>query len=234
MSKRRSRSSAAVKPRHRWGSLVLLLAVLAAAVILVPRLHTLQQPALGVTVCLDAGHGGYDTGCTVDELKESEQNLSLALAVQQEMERRGITVILTRSDDTYISLEERAELANSAGADYFISLHRNSAAAAEASGIEIWYSSAASETTKVLAAEAEAALVEAGVSNDRGAHSGSQSDPNEDYAVCRLTQMPAILIEMGFMTSSEDNGLFLSNQQVYAKALADAVVSCWEQSQSGS
>ena len=76
----------------------------------------------------------------------------------------------------------------------------------------------------------EEELIAAGVSQSRGCHSGSQSDPAQDYAVCRLSRMPAVLIEMGFITSEEDNRLFEKNQSAYAQAITEAVLSVHEES----
>ncbi len=219
-----------VKSRTRSGWLlragVLVLAALVCAGVVWVR--ALRESGAGMVVCLDPGHGGYDEGCSNGELKESEQTLALALAVRDAMEKRGITVVMTRADDTYVALDERAAIANEAGADYFISIHRNAVESGDASGIELWTSSSGSEVTYALAEALEQQLVDAGVSQSRGCRSGSQGDTSEDYAVCRLTQMPAVLIEMGFITSDEDNSLFEENQSAYAKAITKAVLEIWD------
>ena len=90
----------------------------------------------GNTVCIDAGHGGYDVGATNGERYEKDDNLRLAKAVEAELKARGINTIMTRSDDTYVSLEDRCKTANKKKADLFISLHRNSADSG--CGFEIW------------------------------------------------------------------------------------------------
>lgn len=220
-----------VKTRKRSRRLPMIVALVLAVLLCGGgiRMLFLQGSGTGMVVCLDPGHGGYDEGCSNGELKESEQTLELALAVRNAMEKQGIKVVMTREDDTYIALDERAAIANRAGADYFLSIHRNSLASGDASGIELWTSSAGSETTYALSAALERQLIHAGVSQSRGCHSGSQSDSTEDYAVCRLTQMPAVLLEMGFITSEEDNQLFESNQTAYAKAITDAVLEIWNE-----
>ncbi len=178
-------------------------------------------------VCIDPGHGGSDQGTSYQGRLESEDNLALALAVREAMEAQGITVVMTREDDTYISRADRAAIANNAGADFSLSLHRNASADGSGSGIEIWYSTAASAATVTWAARVEDALVAAGVSGSRGCHSGSQTNPYEDYDVCRLTRMPALLVEMGFLQNEEDNRLFDSQMEDYAEALTDAVLAVW-------
>lgn len=187
----------------------------------------------GLVVCIDPGHGGNDKGCIYQGAYESDQNLELALAVRDAMVRRGIQVVMTRTDDTYVALEERANIANQAGADFFLSLHRNSLETGQASGIEIWHSSRAGSDTIAYAQCVEQHLIAAGVSKSRGCRGGSQTDPNEDYAVCRLTTMPAVLVEMGFMTDETDNRLFETNMEAYAEAFADAVLESWAAGQAG-
>ncbi|MCD8086791.1 MAG: N-acetylmuramoyl-L-alanine amidase [Clostridiales bacterium] len=180
-------------------------------------------------VCIDPGHGGSDQGTSYQGRLESEDNLALALAVREAMEAQGITVVMTREDDTYVSRTDRAAIANASGADFFLSLHRNASSDGSGHGIELWYSTRASATTVRWAAQVEEVLVAAGVSGSRGCHSGSQSDPNEDYDVCRLTTMPALLVEMGFIQNEEDNRLFDNRMEDYAQALTDAVLAVWKE-----
>lgn len=186
------------------------------------------EPQWDITVCLDPGHGGKDPGThAADGTLEKDDVLRLALAVREAMEAKGIQVVMTREDDTFVELEQRPAIANEAGADYFLSFHRNSAEI-DAQGVEIWYSGSAGEETVALAEQIETGLTAAGISRDRGAHAGSQSGYG-DYAVCRLSEMPAILIEMGFMNNEEDNRLFNDNMEAYAEALADAVLENYQQ-----
>ncbi|MCD7920730.1 MAG: N-acetylmuramoyl-L-alanine amidase [Clostridiales bacterium] len=216
-----------------------ILLIAAAAAALLMFLETDGLPTLSASspsptadsgsfvVCIDPGHGGSDQGASYQGRLESEDNLALALAVREAMEAQGITVVMTREDDTYVSRAERAAIANDAGADFFLSLHRNASSDGSGSGIEIWYSTAASATTVDWAAQVEDALAAAGVSGSRGCHSGSQTNPNEDYDVCRLTKMPALIVEMGFLQNEEDNRLFDSRMEDYAEALTDAVLAVW-------
>ena len=77
-------------------------------------------------IVLDAGHGGEDPGAIYKDCKEKDDNLSLALAVGKILEDNGIDVVYTRNTDIYQTPFEKARFANEAGADYFISFHRNS------------------------------------------------------------------------------------------------------------
>lgn len=180
------------------------------------------------TVCLDAGHGGVDAGCATEERYERDDNLRLTLAIQEAMEAQGIQVILTRSDDTYLSLEDRCAIANEAEADFFLSLHRNYASGI-AYGVEVWKSHNASDEASALADAVSAALEEVGVQRNRGIHTGSQSSDQEDYYVLRSTSMPSLLIEMGFLENAEDNRLFDTYLNDYAEAITQAVLDTYEE-----
>jgi N-acetylmuramoyl-L-alanine amidase len=91
-------------------------------------------------VALDAGHGGEDTGALgAGKLKEKEVALTLVLALKEQLEKLGFEVILTRSDDTFIPLWDRAKIANEAGADLFLSMHLNAARARAAKGSEVYF-----------------------------------------------------------------------------------------------
>lgn len=177
---------------------------------------------LGITVCLDPGHGDYDPGGNYGSRLEKDDVLKLGLAVRDAMETKGIEVIMTRDDDSYPTLTERCTIANEAGVDYFISIHRNSADV-EASGIEIWTANAASSESTALAQAVDDGLVEVGVAKNRGVSAGSQ-DGRGDYMVLRNTEMPSVLLEMGFIENYEDNLYFDKYIDEYAEAIAQAVV----------
>lgn len=178
-----------------------------------------------ITVCLDPGHGGKDPGCDYEKdgstILEKDETLQMVLAIKEAMEAQGINVILTREDDTFIELEDRAGIANDAKADYFISIHRNTLESGHANGVEIYYAPGASDETIAFAGNVEEALTGAGISRDRGIMEASM-------VVCRLSEMPAILVEMGFVMDEEDNTLFYKNMDAYAQAITNAVLSSYE------
>ncbi|MEG0570362.1 MAG: N-acetylmuramoyl-L-alanine amidase, partial [Oscillospiraceae bacterium] len=88
------------------------------------------------TICLDPGHGGKDAGAVNGSRYEKNDNLRIAFALETVLKRQGFNVLLTRKDDSYVSLEERARIANKNSADLFLSLHRNSFSKPDANGIE--------------------------------------------------------------------------------------------------
>ena len=126
---------------------------------------------------------------------------------------------MTRQDDSEVSLEERCALANDFSSDLFVSIHRNSAGSA-AQGVEIWISSDADRTSRKMASELLTALGSVGISSDRGVKKGTASNSEKDYYVNKNTNMPSCLIELGFITSDEDNSLFDRNLDDYMKQAA--------------
>lgn len=94
----------------------------------------------GVTICLDPGHGGNDSGAIgVNNVYEKNLALKIAQYCKQELEKYNCHVVMTRTGDTNPSLEDRANFAKSQGAQYLISIHLNSAAGGGAVGAEVYY-----------------------------------------------------------------------------------------------
>ena len=170
-------------------------------------------------VVIDAGHGGYDNGAAFEGRLEKDDNLRLALAVRQHLEAMGIPTLMTREDDTFIPLPDRANMANQAGARLFLSLHRNSYTehTPSAHGVENIVYLTAPVATEEMARLVLDEVVRVGVQADRGVTRG-------DYYVLRRTQMPAMLLEMGFIIDPEDNRLFDEKMEEYAAAIARGVV----------
>lgn len=128
---RRSKTARKVKGFGKISFFVLILTFAIFTALLVTAAVHMPKKS-GNTVCIDAGHGGYDVGATNGERYEKDDNLRLAKAVEAELKARGINTIMTRSDDTYVSLEDRCKTANKKKADLFISLHRTVPTAAAA------------------------------------------------------------------------------------------------------
>ena len=181
-------------------------------------------------VVIDPGHGGSDVGAEYGGRYEKDDNLALALLVEDELKEQGIDVVLTRDDDLFVSLGKRCVIANRKKAQLFVSLHRNSAKGAK--GVEIWVSSDSPEADKALAESILNGLDEAGISKNRGVKSG-YAQGNGDYYVNSHTDMPSCLVELGFINNDEDNLLYDGNLEVYAEAIAAAIADNLEQTQKG-
>lgn len=181
-------------------------------------------PPTGILVCIDPGHGGNDGGTGDPEKRlEKTDNLTLAEALKHEMELAGIEVVMTREEDKYVSLDDRCYIANRSGANYLISLHRNSFDG-EVKGVEVWRSHNANDEALTFAENVHDGLIDVGISNDRGVRMGSQSNPNFDLQMNRNTEMPSVLVELGFIDVDEDNELYDTNMKAYCRSMAQAVL----------
>lgn len=177
---------------------------------------------VGPIVCIDPGHGGADVGAVgPDDRYEKDDNLTLALAVQKELEEKGVAVLMTREDDRKLSLEDRCYIANKEKATLFVSIHRNSAERKSANGIEIW--TANNGTGNQMATYIYEGLKMVGMQTDRGIQRGTSDSGNSDYYVNKHTNMPSCLLEMGFITNEEDNRLLDVHMEEYAKAIAEGI-----------
>ena len=92
-----------------------------------------------IVVCIDAGHGGTDAGAINNNRYEKDDTLKIAKLIEKYLKEQGIKTVMTRTNDTYVSLRERCKIANKKRADLFISIHRNSAE--QGNGVEIWTNS---------------------------------------------------------------------------------------------
>ena len=173
-------------------------------------------------VCIDAGHGGSDPGALGENRQEKDDNLRLSLIVRDLLEERGYTVVMTREDDSDVSLSERCKIANRARASLFVAIHRNSSSGS-GKGMELWVHSSHPTDDTLLAENIMENLRLVGFSADRGINFGYREGENMNYYINRNTKMPSCLIEVGFITSDEDNKYFDENLNAYAKAIADGI-----------
>lgn len=168
-------------------------------------------------IMLDAGHGGSDPGAVYNGRQEKDDALQLTLVVGEILENNGIDVSYTRTTDIYQTPFEKAQIANAAGVDYFISFHRNSSPRAnQYNGVEVLlYDKSGIKyemAENILGALGEIGFREIGVKERPG------------LVVLRRTKMPALLVEAGFINSDEDNRLFDENFQEMAQAIAEAIL----------
>ena len=181
-------------------------------------------------IVIDPGHGGGDGGAVNQSNTrfEKDDNLRLGMAVKQAFAKYpDIEIIMTRETDVFLGLQNRCDIANEANADFFISLHRNSAE--EGNGVEIWIESDTGSDNawdKLMAEYILDWLTEVGVSKRRGIQNGFRNTASKDsnYYVNQYTNMPSCLVEMGFMTAEIDNQNFDQHLNEYAEAIASAMV----------
>lgn len=154
------------------------------------------------SVVIDAGHGGEDSGAVSDGYIEKEWNLDTARACANELVENGVYVYETRTDDVFVSLEDRAYLANSNNVDYFISIHHNSSNSGEADRGEIIYSIRDGKS-KQLALSIEEELKSIGQTNVK-TYTRTNGVGTDYYSVLRNTRVSAIIIEVCFIDNPED------------------------------
>ncbi len=171
---------------------------------------------MAATIVIDAGHGGSDGGAVYNGRLEKDDNLRLALAVGNLLEQEGYNVVYTRTEDVFDSPGEKARIANRSGADYFVSFHRNSSPYPNTySGVEtLVYSD--SGVRGELARSVNAELERVGFNN-----LGVKERTN--LTVLKRTDMPAILIEAGFLNTEADNQTFDNNFNSIARAIATGI-----------
>lgn len=176
-------------------------------------------------VCVDAGHGGRDCGAEGDGTGyEKDDNLKMALALKNALEKRGITVYMTRDSDKEVSKEERVALANNVKADLMISVHRNEYGDDSVKGFETWVHSSRPEDSTDAAKKIQNALKNTGYIKDRGVKFGSQTSTEEDLYINNHCKGPSVLLEMGFMSNADDNYLHRNKTDELADAVAEAVL----------
>lgn len=171
---------------------------------------------MAVKIVIDAGHGGYDAGATYNGRREKDDTLALALAVGEILEAQGYDVIYTRTDDVYDSPVQKARIGNESGADFFVSIHRNSSPSPnQYNGVQtLIYNNAGLKA--VMAENVNNELEQVGYRNINVVE-------RPDLAVLRRTKMPAILVEAGFINSDEDNNLFDTKFSETAEAIARGI-----------
>lgn len=173
-----------------------------------------------IVVVVDPGHGGRDPGAVgIGGIHEADIVLDIAKRVATLIEAEGLQAVLTRSDDREVDLAPRVDLSDAVNADVFVSIHANaiSMSRPDVNGIETYYyySSAAARLAETI----HTSLLNATGMNDRGVRQAR-------FYVLTETSMPAVLVEVGFVTGREDavrlNNATSRNQ--IAEAIADGIL----------
>lgn len=183
------------------------------------------------TVVLDPGHGGRDCGAiAVNGTYEAHLNLRIAAMVKSNLEAAGCNVIITRTGDTNMSLDDRQAFARRAGGDIFVSLHNNSSPSNSLCGTEVYYYRA---NSKSLASSIHSRLASAW----RGAYADkpemiSRIVPNDGgvrfypFRVIRIEECPSVLIECGYLSHPIEAEYVCNDsvQQSLASAIANGII----------
>jgi N-acetylmuramoyl-L-alanine amidase len=175
-----------------------------------PTLRTLN----GTIIVVDPGHGGHDPGARgLSAVAEESINLNVAMRLARLLEERGAKVITTRNSDRFISLDDRAALADRTRADLFVSVHADSSRRPGVSGATVYISRNAAGSSREAARSIVAALEQAGI-ECRGVQRAG-------FRVLVGHSRPAVLIECGFLTNRADAARL--NSSSYQDRLAAAI-----------
>lgn len=200
----------------------------------------------GMTICLDPGHGGSDSGANAFGTKESDLTLKIAQYCKEELAKYDVNVVMTRTTDTRLSeeaamdLKNRVEVAKKAGASYFISIHINSATNSAANGAEVYYPNTSgnknlSSNGQALAKAIQSQLAALGL-YDRGikirnyTDGTTSSNPNSSdqdyYGVIRYAKqanITGLIVEHCFISNKDEFDKYLgSNAKLQQLGIADA------------
>ena len=165
-------------------------------------------------IVLDAGHGGKDQGAGSADAVEKEITLAITKKTEDILKKAGYKVKLTRENDTFVELGERAEYANRREAKIFVSIHCNSSEDGEGNGIETFYSEYKGEESRQLAQCIQEQVITHTKARDREVRTA-------DYTVIVRTDMPAALVETGFLNHEQERELL--QQEDYQEKLAQGI-----------
>ena len=172
-------------------------------------------------VVIDIGHGGSDAGAVGNGLTEKAINFNQGMALYELLEANpNIKVYMTRETDVYPTLEFRSRLANEIDADLFVSIHNNSSSNSSVTGAEtLYYPSATDKRGQSIATLVQNSIVKCGM-KDRGIKARS------DLYVLRTTNMPAILLETGFISNASEAQLINSSSFIkkWSQGVYEAII----------
>ena len=171
-----------------------------------------SHPLQGKTVLIDAGHGGIDAGTIgwVTGVREDELNLAVAKYLESFLSKAGATVVMTRSDDGGLydadtrsdrqkreDMTRRAQMIRDGDEDYVISIHMNGFTESDACGAQVLYQTGSAEGMALAQTIQEELRGGLDVTNRRQASAG-------DYMVLRSANVPAVLVECGFLSNAAE------------------------------
>lgn len=180
---------------------------------------SVMMPVNNKIVVLDAGHGGFDPGKVgVNGANEKDINLAIMDKLQTFLEQGGATVFVTRSTDEALGssknedMRERKVIANENNGDLLISIHQNAFTSSSVRGSQVFYHKN-SQQGELLAEKIQENLKKY-VDNDNA----REIKPNDDYYILRTTEIPAVLVECGFISNPQEE--MLLNDPVYQEKIA--------------
>jgi N-acetylmuramoyl-L-alanine amidase len=174
------------------------------------------------TIIIDAGHGGVKLGAHVCNpfCEEKRLNLLTARLIRKYLSQLGYRVVLTRSDDTFVSLQRRVEVANQSHGDLFVSVHYNSSRNPRPQGIEVFFSDKKEDHHRTAASHKLANSILSRVI--RRTKAVSRGVKKADLYVISETNMPSVLVEGGFISNAQERSCLKDPQ--YIEKIARGIV----------
>lgn len=192
-------------------------------------------------VVIDPGHGGQDSGTIKTGMVEKELTLDLAHRLQRQLQERGLATLLTRTDDSYVSLQDRTAIANDQQACVLVSIHFDEAGRAAATGIETFYAAhpitfpervaswlpflqrTSSDPPNIESQSLATFIQESLVAHTQAMNRGTR--PQQFFVIANVRH-PAVLVEGGFLTNKEDVAKLANNdyREQMATAISEGIV----------
>lgn len=174
-------------------------------------------------IVIDPGHGGKDPGAVSPNLGMTEKEVVLEVSKELEklLQEAGFRTYMTRRDDTFISLQDRADIANRLNADIFVSVHANAAPRSDLKGIETLYYPSENSPTDFRDNLRLAEIFQEEMVRTLNA-SSHRINARDRLYVLRETKMPAIITEIGFLTNPEEEKLLATSQ--YRRQAAEGIL----------
>lgn len=173
-------------------------------------------------IILDPGHGGKDPGTHYSNYNEKDIVLKISNLVKQKLEASGANVLMTRTGDTYPTLQDRVDFTANNYGELFVSIHVNSADSTSAKGTETYYSITSGDMYKEdidLATYINSEIVKNADMVDRGVR-------NYPFYVVRNMIIPSVLVEVGFISNSQDRAKLVDSKyiEIYADSIYNGIV----------
>lgn len=184
-----------------------------------------EKTSKKVTVCLDPAKGGDEKGVPAGKYFEKNINMNMAEAIGRDLEKYGITVVLTRTSDSNVSDAQRASECNKANSDVCISLRMNSFGTDKSvSGAECYvHTSKKEDTVKLAETILKKMASEASIKN-RGCKYGTATSSSDNYNINVHSKCTSCVLNMGFATNDSDLNALTNNKDATAKVIAAAIV----------
>lgn len=188
-------------------------------------------------IVIDPGHGGHDPGKVGSQgVHEDEINLKIAMKLKSYLEQSGATVIMTRMDDSYLEgprgdthkrkdMSHRKQVMEISESDIVVSIHQNAFTQQQVKGAQVFYYKD-SDKAKLLAHSVQNAIKEFADSENK-----REIKSSKDYYILKVSSMPGIIVECGFLTNPEEEKLLISDtyQDRMAWAIYRGIVNYFEQ-----